>query len=392
MASPLVPNIGQALQQGGNFGQQIANNLRQRRMDESGAKAAQEKSRILGQQRMVNNVASEANAALQIEDSAGLKSYLVRRAQEVTANPVDGLNAADFIDMANRLGDENGFNTVTQELKADLARAQDIDAAIKQKFGGGATGVQQAVNVPGVGFKALTREGQVKLIQLPEADQKIVMDAFQADAERKAKAAGLKAETVAGVELETKPEITSQVETAKRTAQEETAAGIKEQEGLGAEAGRTASTITKSANTARRTRPKVAAVRRALDGIATGKIAQVKVSLGPFIPGLDVSNEQVMQSQITQFVLDTLNQQSGTKTDFDFKKASEASASLGKTTEANKAILDILIKNLDRSIEEQKQFKSFRKGGGKALDFEFKDETPAATRRIRFDAQGNIIQ
>ena len=142
MASPLVPNLAQALQAGGQFGSMIAGNLRQGRMDEEKQKATAETNRILGQQRAVKNVASEANALLQIEDAPTLRNALIKRSQEVTNNPVDGVNAADFIDMANRLGDENGFNTVTQELRGDLARAQGIDAAISQRFGGDQANVQ----------------------------------------------------------------------------------------------------------------------------------------------------------------------------------------------------------------------------------------------------------
>ena len=164
------------------------------------------------------------------------------------------------------------------------------------------------------------------------------------------------------------------VEAAKARGKASEVAGIKEQERIGTTRGEIADSINKAAIQSRSSRPAVVAVRTALEAIDTGKLAQAKSSLGSFIPGLDVSDEQVMQAQITQFVLDTLAQQSGTKTDFDFKKAEEASASLGKTTEANKAILDILIKNLDRTIEEQNQFKAFKREGGVAEDFQFRDE------------------
>lgn len=382
--SPLVPDISAGLR-GFEFGKNI------RRTRAADQRLEQDRE-IQLQSIQAGNIASESNAMLQFDSPELLRANLIRRAQEVSKNPVEGLNAEDFIDMANRLGDENGFSNIQAELKADLARAQEIGSAVKQQFGTSAQGVQQAVNVPGVGFKTLSRDGTVGLVQLPDADQAIIKLALKEKAERDASAAGLKAKTVAGVELETKPEIEGLVETAKGESQASTAAQIQEQKGLGAESARVSSVINKAASQARRTRPKVAAVRKALNGIDTGKLAQVMASLGSFIPGLNVDDEQVMQSQITRFVLDTLAEQGGTKTDFDFIKASEASASLGKTTEANKAILDILIKNLDRNIEEHKQFKSFRRGGGKALDFEFNDTESQPVRRIRFDNQGNVIQ
>jgi hypothetical protein len=138
--------------------------------------------------------------------------------------------------------------------------------------------------------------------------------------------------------------------------------------------------IVKAAQQARRTRPKVARVREALNFIETGKLAEAKSILGPFIPLLNIEDEQVMQSEITAFVLDTLNEQSGTKTDFDFKKAAEASASLGKSTKANKRILDILIQNLDRASEEENQFVNFVDiEKGDALRFRFEPKASELT-------------
>lgn len=201
-----------------------------------------------------------------------------------------------------------------------------------------------------------------------------IAKAEKAGQQAKIDIAGGKKTAVLTSELELGGEATKVVEDAKQQAKIDAAAEIKEEEKLGLSRGKIASSINETAIQARRTRPQVVDVRAALDAIETGRLAQAKTILGPLIPGLDISDEEVMQSQITQFVLDTLNKQSGTKTDFDFKKASEASASLGKTTAANRRILDILIANLDRSISEQDQFKEFRKGGGKADDFKFVDQ------------------
>lgn len=143
----------------------------------------------------------------------------------------------------------------------------------------------------------------------------------------------------------------------------------------GATSGEIESGLVLAANTARRSRPKIQKVRDALDAIETGKFSQAKSILGPFIPLLNIDDEEVMQAQITKFALDELNKQSGTKTDFDFQKAQEASASLGKTTAANKRILEIIIEDLDRIEEEERQFINFIDNeGGDALRFRFKDK------------------
>lgn len=79
--------------------------------------------------------AQEANSLLGIEAPEQLRSTLIRRAQEITRNPVPGLEAADFIDMANRLGEPNGFNAIQNELRSDIARIQKIGAQLKQTAG-----------------------------------------------------------------------------------------------------------------------------------------------------------------------------------------------------------------------------------------------------------------
>lgn len=77
----------------------------------------------------------EANALLTAKTPEQLRAMLVRRAQELTTNPVPGVEAEDLIDMANRLGEPNGFQTIQAELKGDLARVQDIQKAFDQQFG-----------------------------------------------------------------------------------------------------------------------------------------------------------------------------------------------------------------------------------------------------------------
>ncbi len=89
-------------------------------------------------------VAQEANAFLAIKDKDLLRASLVRRAQEVTKNPVPGVNTEDLIDMANRLGEANGFNTIKKELEGDLLRIQNISGQLTAKqreFGGFTAGL-----------------------------------------------------------------------------------------------------------------------------------------------------------------------------------------------------------------------------------------------------------
>ncbi len=150
--------------------------------------------------------------------------------------------------------------------------------------------------------------------------------------------------------------------------------------------------IVLAANTARRTRPRVDRVRAALDAIETGKFAEAKAILGPFIPLLNIDDEEVMQAEITSFILDELNRQSGTKTDFDFKNAGDASVSMGKTTLANRRILDILIANLDRTEAEADQFINFVDNeGGDPLRFRFIEKINPGDDKIKTTVSSGAI-
>ena len=133
MPSPLVPDISAGLR-GFEFGRNIQ---RQGQADE---RQAQDRALAL-QSIQAGNIASEANSMLQFDSPELLRANLIRRAQEVTRNPVEGLKAEDFIDMANRLGDENGFANIQAELKSDLARAQEITTpqAANVQFGAQST-------------------------------------------------------------------------------------------------------------------------------------------------------------------------------------------------------------------------------------------------------------
>jgi len=75
----------------------------------------------------------------------------------------------------------------------------------------GARGIQQAQQVPGVGFITLSRDGQVALNQLPEADRVKVEAALAADSERKATEAGQKKRAILGAEEDIKPGIARKV-------------------------------------------------------------------------------------------------------------------------------------------------------------------------------------
>lgn len=337
----------------------------------------------------------EAASLLVFKTPEELRANLVRRAQELTRAPEPGLDASDLIDMANRLGRPNGFSRIKAELKSDIKRVQKISKQLlKQRFIGRPNRVSQGgknflvgiVQEPDGTFREervevagdfISTLGETAAEQTKrKIGERVSIQEGVADVklktEPKIKGAVTKAELEAKIEEE--PRLVRLKEKEKQRAIAEEAAEIAEQKGLGAQRVLARKKVGEAASTARRSKQKVLRVRRALDLIATGKFSQFKRAVGQFIPGLDISNEELIQSQITKFVLDELNLQTGTKTDFDFKKAEEASAAFGRTTEGNRKILDILLANLDSSIEEERQFKAFVKGKGDPLDFSFRFE------------------
>lgn len=339
------------------------------------AQQAQQQQALADQDRVIGSIANSYSGVKSLVDSGKFNEAadaLEANREVLRQSGVTNFNDTDEAIAAFRSSDPKAINRIKLlgEKAIQLATDRGIGAATDERFSPTTTSLPGGISIQttSTGRKVVTDAGGNVL------SGKAATDAITAAEEAKtqraiAEAGGKKAATV-----EAEAAGAEGVEAAKARGKASEVASIKEQERIGTTRGEIADNINKAAIQSRSSRPAVVAVRTALEAIDTGKLAQAKTSLGSFIPGLDVSDEQVMQAQITQFVLDTLAQQSGTKTDFDFQKAEEASASLGKTTEANKAILDILIKNLDRTIEEQNQFKSFKRGGGVAEDFQFRDE------------------
>jgi hypothetical protein len=145
----------------------------------------------------------------------------------------------------------------------------------------------------------------------------------------------------------------------------------EEEKLLGRERGIISTGIRDGANTARRTRSNLLRVRRALEAVGTGRLAAGRNLLGNVLPAVRDANAEKFQSLATQFALDELSRQSGTKTDFDFQKAAETQARLGNTKEANREIIDIAFDRIDEIEDEERQFRAFTKKGGNAEDFQF---------------------
>lgn len=152
---------------------------------------------------------------------------------------------------------------------------------------------------------------------------------------------------------------------------------------LGRERGQIATNIRESGRVASRSKPNVLRLKNALELVNTGKIAQARELMGGLIPGVKDADAEVFNSLATQFALDELSKQSGTKTDFDFQKAAETQARLGNTKEANRIITNIALDRIDEVEQEARQFREFVDKGGKAEDFEYTPPNPEHVNVLR---------
>jgi len=126
-------------------------------------------------------------------------------------------------------------------------------------------------------------------------------------------------------------------------------------------------------------------LEKALEAAETGKYAQLKSFAGKYIPGVDVDNEQALQSIVTQYALSELQKQTGPKTDFDFIKAAETQVQAGNTKGANKIILDRMKENAKYAESRYEAFKKFKENRKDYENFEdtFSYESPDQGRQIQ---------
>ena len=173
-------------------------------------------------------------------------------------------------------------------------------------------------------------------------------------------------------------ELPPSFELIRETAKEEREADLEAT--IGAERGKliakqrqTISTeINEGARVSRRQLPRINKMIEGLELIETGAFARAKLILGPFIPGVDPTNEQAMQAQMNSLVLDIIGRFPGSVSDSETAFAKQTTANLGFTPEANKIILNHAKQAMNDFIDEEAQFKEFKEGGGKPENFEFK--------------------
>lgn len=153
----------------------------------------QQKEQLFGQQQkrqgeqdvvsrgknVLDALTNAATQLKQISDPQQQLSILNQQLQEFSAAgfPTDAI--------------EQGIQRLQQGDTEGFQKGLDQILAIGQE--GGDRTVQQAVSIPGLGFKQQLRSGEVVLRELPPDDQEKVRQALERESERKARESGLKA-------------------------------------------------------------------------------------------------------------------------------------------------------------------------------------------------------
>jgi len=160
------------------------------------------------------------------------------------------------------------------------------------------------------------------------------------------------------------------IQKAKNLAETSFAADKETQKALGELRGDINRDETQAWRLARGQQKQLNQLENALKAASTGRYSQLKTFAGQYLPGVDPSDEQALQSIVTSYALEELQKQSGPKTDFDFVKAAETQIQLGNTKKANEIILKRLKDNADYAEARWKAYKDFKNKNKNVEDFE----------------------
>lgn len=134
---------------------------------------------------------------------------------------------------------------------------------------------------------------------------------------------------------------------ATRAAEE--AALVKGYERIAQEAADFYAELQRAAVQASQFRPKLVALKQMAEQVNTG-LYQDAFLTAKMLFGVDVNDQVVLNAELMGLAQDILNQQTGTKTDFDFQVAVAQSASLDKPQEANIKLINAMIKRQEEAM------------------------------------------
>jgi hypothetical protein len=159
-------------------------------------------------------------------------------------------------------------------------------------------------------------------------------------------------------------------------------ADLEFQKSLGSDAGGVYAAARGAAQQASQVIPELLELQDAVSTVKTGKWSELRNSMKEWTGWGDVTDHQVLNAKLMGLAQDILAQQTGTKTDFDFQVAVEQVANMGNTPEANKLLIDELLKRQRKAVRFGEQVKSaYEEGGAQGvLDAQYKTKPEDATQ------------
>jgi len=161
---------------------------------------------------------------------------------------------------------------------------------------------------------------------------------------------------------------------------------LKFKEQLGAAGGKIYTNLQKAAQKASTFIPRLESLKELASKVKTGTGAEIKMVASRAL-GIESADMEVLNAKLGELAQDILNEQTGTKTDFDFENAVKQSAALGKTPEANAALINALIKRQQQAVNFGNQAKEAYKSSGPKGVLDMRYVAPPAQNKV-----GQIIK
>lgn len=361
----LVPNVSPIAQRIGQALQQKAKIQREDEMIAKKEKVAQVKDDLL-------RTANHADRIRDIKDPVAKRTEIARIAQQYVAEGKDASMWTDLLQEQNpdalNLGLTRVF-TATGDAGEMFAQSLKDDTA--------ATGGKIGTYNP----RDYSSDSWAKYVQTRDPS---VLERYT---EKTVDIGGVPHRLIAGTTNQYEPiktteevaeseaQIVAAKETARLKAETLSAPDLKFAEKLGAEGGAIYSKLQKAAQDASTFVPRLKSLAKLADKVKTGTGAEIKM-LAKRALGVDSANMEVLNARLGELAQDILNQQTGTKTDFDFQNAVRQSASLGKTPAANALLIQALIDRQKQAIDFGNQAKKAYKRGGPQAVLDMRYQSP----------------
>ena len=338
----------------------------------------------------INNLRSVAEGVmgldpyLQSNDVQGGLNYLGGRIKEIQAREGDATNTINAY-KALQSGDVEGLKTKGASFIQDMERMgvlKGINGSAGSKAFAPVPMADEEGNFTGYGmptFNPDTGASGLNPISAPGGSGFANPSTLAGDKAAATERAKL------GAQLDIKPEIEGAVTKAKGAAETTAASEKRFAEKIGEEGASIYSNLQQAAQSASEFIPRLQSLRDLAYQVETGTGAEIKLAAKKAL-GIDSADMEELNAKLGELAQDILNQQTGTKTDFDFENAVRQSAALGKTPEANARLINAMIDRQQQAIYFADQAKkAYDKGGVKAiLDMRY-DSAPADKNQQALD-------